>query len=148
MLTLTSEYALRAMVFLARHVEEWPVPGQRIAEEAEIPRKYLSKVLADLVRAGVLEGSRGKSGGFRMTRSPRDIHLFEVLAPFEPVLTNRRPCPFGNMVCSDREPCAGHERWKLVRESYDQFLNATSVQDVAVKRREHSPGGSKKKRSV
>ena len=68
-----------------------------------------------------------------MTRSPQEIRLFEVLAPFEPVLTNRRPCPFGNVVCGDDDPCAGHDRWKLVREAYQRFLSETTVLDVAVK---------------
>jgi Rrf2 family protein len=142
MLTLTSEYALRAMAFLARHVEDWPVSAQHIAEESSVPRKYLSKILADLVRAGLLEGSRGKSGGFRMARSAKEIHLYEVLAPFEPVLTNRRPCPFGNVVCSDDDPCAGHERWKTVREAYQRFLSETTVHDVAVKARGSHDGRS------
>lgn len=136
MLSVTSEYALRAMIFLTRHAQECPISAQRVAEEVGVPRKYLSKILADLVRGGLLEGSRGKNGGFRMTRSPKEIHLSDVLAPFEPVTTHRSPCPFGNVVCNDRDPCAGHDRWKLVREGYDRFLEETTVYDVAVRRSE------------
>ena len=80
-----------------------------------------------------------------MARSAKDIHLYEVLAPFEPVLTNRRPCPFGNVVCSDDAPCAGHERWKTVREAYQRFLSETTVHDVAVKGRESHDGRSKQR---
>ena len=145
MLTLSSEYALRAMVLLARHADEWPVSAQHIAEQSGIPRKYLSKILADLARAGLLEGSRGKRGGFRMTRSPKEIRLFEVLAPFEPVLTHRRSCPFGNVVCGDDDPCAGHHRWKPVREAYQRFLSETTVHDVAVKKSEFPEGRSKQR---
>lgn len=148
MLSITSEYALRAMIFLARHSQEWPISAQHVAEEVGVPRKYLSKILADLVRVGLLEGSRGKNGGFRMTRSPKDIHLSEVLAPFEPVTTHRRPCPFGNVVCNDNDPCAGHDRWKLVREGYDRFLEETSVYDVTISRseRNHVGAGTRKLR--
>ena len=134
MLTLSSEYALRAMVHLAQHAEDQPVPGKTIAQEAGIPGKYLSKVLGDLVRAGVLEGSRGRNGGFKLSRAPQTIRLHEVLAQFEPVLTNRRPCPFGNVVCTDEVPCAGHDRWKTVRDAYQGFLRETTIYDVAVKR--------------
>lgn len=132
MMTLTSEYALRAMIYLAQHADAWPVSGTSIASETGISRKYLSKILADLVRAGVLEASPGKGGGFRLSRSPKQIHLYEVFAPFEPVLSNRRPCPFGNEVCNDEQPCLGHERWKHVRDTYAAFLHGTSVHDVAV----------------
>ena len=134
MLTLTSEYALRAMIYLARQPNGQPVSGQRVADQAGIPRKYLSKILGDLVRVGVLEGSRGRHGGFKLSRAPQTIHLQEVLAPFEPALANRRPCPFGNVVCSDEVPCAGHDRWKAVRETYQAFLRETTIYDVAVKR--------------
>ncbi len=136
MLSVTSEYAIRALIVLARHESEWPISGPRIAERASIPRKYLSKILGDLVRAGFLEGSRGKSGGFRMARRPQDIRLYEVLSLFEPITGNRRECPFGNKVCNDLDPCGGHARWKLVREAYERFLRETSVWDVALKQSE------------
>lgn len=68
MLTRTGEYALRALVHLTRNEKDWPIPGRRIAEETEIPAKYLSTLLSDLVRAKVLTSARGKSGGFRMAQ--------------------------------------------------------------------------------
>ncbi len=145
MLSLTGEYALRAMVYLTTHAEDWPIPGKRIAEGAGIPRKYLSAILGDLVRAGILASSPGPGGGFRMARSPKDIRLFEVLAPFEPVLGNRRPCPFGNEECSDDDPCAGHDRWQRVNETYSRFLQETSVYDVSVKRRKRRRSGACKR---
>ncbi len=130
MITVSSEYALRAVIYLAQHADEWPIPAIRIAADTDIPRKYLSKVLADLVRADVLGASPGRSGGFRFARPPSEILLHEVFAPFEPVLGTRRPCPFGNELCSDDDPCAGHDRWVRVRETYTQFLHETSVLDV------------------
>ncbi len=145
MLSLTGEYALRAMVYLTAHAEDWPIPGRRVAEGAGIPRKYLSAILGDLVRGGILASSPGSGGGFRIVRSPKDIRLFEVLAPFEPVLGNRRPCPFGKEECSNDDPCAGHDRWQRVRETYSQFLQETSVFDVSVKRRKRRRSGSCKR---
>lgn len=140
MISLTGEYALRAMVFLARHHDQWPIPGPRIAEHAGIPSKYLSAILADLVRAGLLEGTRGKSGGFRMTRSAGEIRLADVVHPFEPVILNRRSCPFGNVVCTDEEPCGAHEQWKGVKAAMDKFLAETTLQHVAFKSGERSDG--------
>ncbi len=143
--SLTGEYALRAMVYLTTHTEDWPIPGKRIAEGAGIPRKYLSAILGDLVRAGILASSPGPRGGFRVVRSPKDIRLFEVLAPFEPILGNRRACPFGKEECSNYDPCAGHDRWQRVKEIYSQFLQETSVFDVSVKRRKRRRSGSRKR---
>ncbi len=145
MLSLTAQYALRAMVYLTAHAEDWPIPGRRVAEGAGIPRKYLSAILGDLVRAGILASSPGLGGGFRMVRSPKDIRLFEVLAPFEPILGNRRPCPFGKEECNDDDPCAAHDRWRRVKETYSRFLQETSVYDVSVKRRKRRRSGSCKR---
>jgi|CXWL01.1.fsa_nt_gi Rrf2 family protein len=144
MLSLTSEHALRAMIYLARFRDDWPVSGLRIAQEATIPRKYLSAILADLVRAGLLEGTRGKSGGFQMTRPARKIHLSDVIAPFEPISANRKTCPFGNIICSDKDPCAAHARWKEVNAAFSQFLEETTLEDVAAKEAECGNGSRKK----
>ncbi len=129
-LTLTSEYALRAVVYLANH-DGQRVSGTQIANEADVPRKYLSRILADLVRAGVLDSTRGKGGGFQLARKANEIPLFDILSPFEPVFGSRRPCPFGNKVCSDDTPCGGHDQWKAVRTAYETFLHQTRVSDVS-----------------
>ena len=135
MLTATSEYALQAMVFLARQAANGPTPSRRIAKETCIPQKYLSKILADLVRAGLLEGSRGRGGGFRTARPLNRIRLAEVVAPFEPI-SSRARCPLGHMACTDLDPCGAHDRWKLVGEAYDRFLQETSVHDLVSRERE------------
>ena len=142
MLSRTSEYVLRAMAFIAQQMDEWPLAGPLIAEQTGIPRKYLSNILSSLVRAGILESAPGMGGGFRMMRSPKLVFLREVLEPFEPALGPTRPCPFGQESCSDTDPCAGHERWKRVRDVYSDFLQHTSVYDIAVKQN----GSTKRKR--
>ena len=134
MLSKTSQYALRALVFLAQHERDWPISGVKIAAETRIPAKYLSKIMGDLVRAGVLESTRGLGGGFRMADSPTKVSLLDVMAPFEMVLSNRRSCPFSSGRCSDHNPCKGHEAWKKVRQTFEEFLSKTSVHQVAVGR--------------
>ncbi len=131
MLTLTSEYALRALIYLAQHADSWPIPGRRIAEHADIPPKYLSKILGDLVRFGVLESSPGKTGGFRLRNSAKETKLYEVLSPFEQF--DRRRCPFGNNECSDDNPCLAHSKWKQVVELEQRFLRETTIHEVAIR---------------
>ena len=142
MVSRTGEYALRAVVYLAQNEDSWPIPGPRIARETKIPRTYLSSILGALVRTRVLEASPGRGGGFRMRRPPRKVLLVDVLAPFESVLADRRPCPFGNPDCGDADPCAGHHRWKSVRKAYYDFVQRTSVQEVSV----NSPSRSVKRK--
>ncbi|MFQ5430768.1 MAG: RrF2 family transcriptional regulator [Phycisphaerae bacterium] len=132
MFTRTSEYALRAAIHLAQHQDRWPIPGKQIAEEAGIPPKYLAKVLGDLVRAGVLHSNRGKSGGFSMVRSPEDVRLIEIVAPFEQL--DRRRCPFGRGTCNDENPCPAHHTWQRVVQVEQDFLSRTTVRDIAARR--------------
>lgn len=135
MLSLTSNYALRAVIYLAQHVDEWPISGKTIAAQAGIPAPYLSRIMGDLVRGGLLQSARGPSGGFRLARSPKEISLYDVLARFEAFLADQRPCPFNNQICSDEDPCQGHDGWNKVCETLRNYLRRTSIQQVSVKRR-------------
>ena len=133
MLSRTSEYALRATIYIAQHLEEQPILGKQIAAQTGIPAKYLSKVLGDLVHVGVLTASRGRGGGFRLAGPPHEVYLHEVLAPFENLRMDR--CPFGNASCSDQDPCVAHEQWKKVVDAQQRFLGEVTLYDVAFKSR-------------
>lgn len=133
MLTQTAQYALRTVLRLAagdgsrRTVEQ-------LADELDMPRNYLSKTLHLLARAGVVESSRGKHGGFRLRRAPHRITLGEVVAPFEEV--GRRVCLLGEATCSDRHACPAHARWKAVSDAHARFFSRTTVAELLAK-----PGG-------
>ena len=129
MLITTAKYALRAVAVIARVTDDRPVLSKEIAGEGQIPNKYLSKVLRDLVRAGILSSSRGIGGEFRLRRRAESLRLLEVIRPFDDVLASRR-CPFGNARCSDDRPCSMHEQWKPVKEAYETLLEDTTVADI------------------
>ena len=129
MLTLTSKYALRALIYLAQHAEDRPIPGRQIAEQTGIPRKYLSKILGDLTRAGLLRSSPGRTGGFEFSRPPGKMRLMDVLAPFEQF--DREQCLFHDQACGRKEPCRAHAEWTKIIATKQRFLERTSVRDVA-----------------
>ncbi len=130
MLTVTSEYALRAMICIARSPADRSISGREIAERTGVPAKYLSKILGDLVRGGLLESSPGKNGGFRLRGRAQDLALRDVLAPFERFEARR--CPFGEGPCDDSNPCLAHDRWKEVMETQLRFLQQTTLHEVAI----------------
>src|SRR5262245_43388202 len=99
MLSMTAQYALRAFVYIAAQDEERPILAKEIAAQTRVPSQYLSRILRDAVRAGLLESARGVGGGFRLARPASRMKLFEVLAPYENVLDRSR-CPFGQPRCS------------------------------------------------
>ena len=129
MLSQTAEYALRAVLSIAEEPGGAPVGAKRLAAVLRIPQNYLSKTLHQLGRAGVLESTRGKLGGFQLARPPSRIPLLDVVTPFDD-LTGRRTCLMGRTVCSDYTPCAAHARWKEVAERTAQFFSETTVADL------------------
>ncbi len=130
MLSQTSEYALRIMAFLARQPSGSLVPAVAMEGKVHVPANYRGKILNQLTRAGLLESTRGRTGGFRLARPAGRIILFDVVAPFEPVGASGK-CVLGRSRCSNAAPCAAHERWRQLNQAREGFLRGTTVEDVA-----------------
>lgn len=129
LLSRTQEYALRAAVILGRSHESGSRRTSELARQTAIPRNYLSKILHQMAREGLIDSERGRSGGVRLARSPDDISLEEVIAPFRPATEPRR-CVLGRPECSDEYPCGAHERWRDIAAQVESFFQATTIADV------------------
>ncbi|MDH3455674.1 MAG: Rrf2 family transcriptional regulator [Gemmatimonadota bacterium] len=125
----TAQYALRAVVQLARGYPGAPMRADDLATAVNVPRNYLSKILHQLVRAGVLSSSRGKHGGFTLSVPPHEIAMLDVVSPFDDVGA-QRSCLFGRLECSDEDPCPAHDRWRATAEQLSTFFRETTIADV------------------
>ena len=138
MLTQTSEYALRAMVYMARKGENNYCGVREIAAATSIPSNYLAKILQQLAKAGVLESQKGFGGGFRVTRQLGKINLLAIVDPLENISRFHR-CVLGQRECSDEQACPLHDAWKRICKEYLGSLETTTLQDVADFRRKVDP---------
>ena len=130
MISKTSRYALQATAMLAEFwLEERAVAVGDLAETLGVPRNYLSKILHQLARQGVLSSERGPRGGFRLVKSPADTKLIEIVMTVEPAVGERQ-CLLGRPTCSDATPCSAHARWRLVSGEVLRFLEETSLADL------------------
>lgn len=129
LLPQTAEYAIRAVLYLARLDSSDYVGVSDIARETEVPENYLSKVLGQLVRAGLLQSSRGPSGGFRLAGDAAELTLERVAAVFAPA--TRARCLLGSGVCGEVDDCAVHELWAPVAEQLQSFLRTTTIAQLA-----------------
>ncbi|MDP2481937.1 MAG: Rrf2 family transcriptional regulator, partial [Candidatus Palauibacterales bacterium] len=120
---------MRAAVCLARLHGPGVVRSAEMARATGIPANYLSKILHQLGREGIVSSERGRSGGFRLVRDPADVTLAEVVAPFEPQVERNR-CLLGRPECSDGNPCGAHLGWKKIRGATIDFLENTTLYDV------------------
>ena len=79
LISTKGRYALRVMVDLAEHQSEGFIPLKVIAERQEISEKYLESIIKLLVKAKLLNGVRGKGGGYRLTKSPDQYTVGSIL---------------------------------------------------------------------
>jgi Rrf2 family protein len=127
MLSITAEYALRAVLHLARTDGDSPVRVDSVAEALQVPRNYLSKVMHALAKSDILHSVRGPSGGFTLGRPASEITLADVIADFDP-LEDR--CLLMRRQCSDATPCIAHHQWKQVAVQVRSFFRNTTVEDL------------------
>ncbi len=93
MFSLTAEYALRAVVYLAAEGGEART-AQQIAAATRVKAGYLAKVMQGLSRAGLVRSQRGLHGGFTLTRPASELTVFDVLQGVDPI-RRIRACPLG-----------------------------------------------------
>ena len=129
MLSRTSQYALRAALELARQPADAAVPASRLAGVVRIPTNYLSKILHELARAGVLDSTRGSSGGFRLARPAGRISVADVVGVFQDVGAEQR-CLLGRRECRDVTGCSAHDAWKRVAAPIWTFFEETTLADL------------------
>lgn len=85
-LTTRSEYALLALVYLARQEKDVYISAQSIAAAQEIPAKFLEQLMLSLKRAALLRSAKGQHGGYRLAKDPAEITLAEVVRLFDGAL--------------------------------------------------------------
>jgi Rrf2 family nitric oxide-sensitive transcriptional repressor len=91
MLSRTTEYALRAVIYLAK-TEGDNTTSQIIATATVVPDGYMSKVLNTLARGGIVTSQRGPTGGFSLAVPPKDLTMLRVVETVEP-LPRIKTCP-------------------------------------------------------
>jgi Rrf2 family protein len=144
LLSQTGTYAVRAAIHLAEgEALERPIPVVEIANALDVPRNYLSKILHQLAREGVLISARGPGGGFRLAAEPEKIPLDEILGAVEPQRFDRR-CLLGRAECNDADPCPAHGRWQKLADGIGTFLQQTTLADL--RRAERHPKRTRRRR--
>lgn len=129
MLPLTVRYALSAMTVLARRAPEL-VPVPDLARELDLPPNYLAKTLDRLRSAGIVEGVRGRSGGFRLLPPPGDVTLADIARVFD-ADGPRGQCLMGRGACADVGGCPLHADWKAASGPAYAFLEEHTLADAA-----------------
>lgn len=124
-------YALRVMIDLAEHQSEKYVPLKEVADRQEISEKYLENILKVLVQNDFLTGLRGKGGGYRLTRSPDQYTVAEILLLTEGNLAPVTCLAPGTAVCPRMADCRTYEMWKGLNDLISNYFNGITLADLA-----------------
>jgi Rrf2 family protein len=127
-ISMRSDYAARALLYLAERFGQGPIQSAEIAAQQAIPEAYLEQLLTVLRRAGFIRSIRGPGGGHLLARPPREVGLGEVIAAMEG--------PPTTLSCSDERGCrvtpgcALNEVWREVEATTRSIVNGVTLADL------------------
>lgn len=126
MISTKGRYALRVMADLAQQDGNNFIPLEEIAARQGISKKYLEIILKTLVTNKFLQGMRGKGGGYRLTRSPKEYTVGEILELVEGTLASVACLRADAEPCERREKCSTLPMWvRFDRMVHDFFYGIT-----------------------
>lgn len=130
LISTKGRYALRIMVDLAEHQTEQYTPLKDLAQRQGISEKYLEAIIKLLVKARLLNGLRGKGGGYRLTKAPEEYTVGEVLRQTEDSLAPVA-CLDGNALpCHRSSECRTLPVWQGLNTVINEYLDSVTIADL------------------
>lgn len=126
----STQYAIQALVLLAGQPVGQYMQSRVLADRLQLPVAYLSKLMVRFAQAGLLDSSRGRTGGYRLRVNPTAISLKQVV---EVISAGRvsRDCLLGLKTCSDDDACAMHCQWQPLKQRLLALLEEQNLSRLA-----------------
>ena len=131
-LTTKGRYAVTAMLDLALHATEAPVPLADISKRQGISLSYLEQLFSRLRRQGLVSSARGPGGGYRLARAAAEIAVLDVINAIDENVNVTRCGGEGD--CQDGEPCLTHDLWCDLSSQIQNFLAGIDLQQLVERR--------------
>ena len=133
MLSKATEYAIRALVYIAIRNAEGKRPGfKEIAQKIDSPEQFTAKILQTLARKGLINSAKGRGGGFFFKENSGELPLYSVVNTLEGDWSFSK-CGFGLKSCDSQNPCPLHHEYLPIRQGLYNLLNKETIQSLAVK---------------
>ena len=125
------EYALRAMIDLSLRYGQGPVSVAEISKREVIPKEFLQQILRELKQAGLVQSTRGASGGYSLMRAPKSVTLAEVLREIDgPLAPLSCVSAWAHRTCGRERSCGLYSVMLDVRNAIADILESTTLADV------------------
>ena len=138
-LSTRGRYGTRALLELALHQGEGPVPLKDIAQRQQISLQYLEHLITPLIAAGIVLSTRGPRGGVSLTKPPEAIRLSQIIQLLEGSIAPVE-CVNDPKYCSRSDFCVTRDIWSELKRVMDGVLESTTLRDLVErqKRKEQS----------
>ena len=129
-ITSKGRYALRVMLDLAQHPDEGFISLKTIAERQNISMKYLESIVCSLKKAGLVESSRGKEGGYALSRPAEAYPVGEILRSIEDKLAPVSCITAEGVSCAQASGCLTLPMWRELDELTNAYLDTVTLRDL------------------
>ena len=123
-------YTLYVLVDLAKNGQNRYIPLKEIAERQNISKKYMEGILKTLVDRNLLEGVKGKGGGYKLTKEPKDYSLGEILRLTEGDLASVPCTSKTHEPCNHLESCPSHPIWQQLDNLINNYLDSVTLANL------------------
>ncbi len=130
MISTKGRYAIRLMLDLAQHMGDGFVSLKRISERQDISVKYLEAIVAMLNKAGMVESSRGKEGGYRLARTPEEYTVGSIIRLTEGSIAPVVCLECGAGRCERAADCLSLPVWVKLESVVNNYLDSVTLRDL------------------
>ena len=130
MISTKGRYGLRVMIDLAQNDNGSYIPLKDIADRQEISKKYLEIIMKKMVDGGLVKGSSGKGGGYRLVKKPEDYTVGEILSLMEGTISSVACLAENNYDCPRKEKCDTLPMWKEFDGIIHDYLYGKKLSDL------------------
>lgn len=134
MISTKGRYALRVMIDLAQNGDENFVSLKDVAERQNISMKYLEMIVSMLNKGNMVRSQRGKTGGYKLAKTPSEYTVGEILKLTEGTLAPVMCLEEGAEACERAKDCVTLPLWKELNRIIDKYLDSVTLDDVINKR--------------
>lgn len=125
-----TDYAIRGLSELAGRAPDSSLLLDQLVAGTDLPRDFLAKLFQKLVKGGILRSAKGRGGGFSLARPAHKITLMDIVEVMEGPQSLDH-CVVGLEKCADHMPCPQHDLYKPIRQRLKDYLNTTTLADLA-----------------
>ena len=129
MFSNSAKYAIRTILFIAGFPDAQKCTVKDISSALSIPKPYLSKILQQLSKNGIISSTKGRGGGFFLTKANLKKSLNDIILCIDGKSIFNQ-CLLGLDKCSDAKPCRFHEDFKLFKTTLEQKIIRESIRDL------------------